>query len=72
MDIQNDNTTEYEIVTYVDENGWMHRKMNPIAKNIEKCEKQKTLEPKLITCQCCGAPLKGNKCEYCGSTYIWK
>jgi len=23
----------------------------------------------LATCDCCGAPLNGDRCEYCGSTY---
>jgi len=32
----------------------------------------KYLKPELSICECCGAPLRGNKCEYCGSTYIWK
>jgi len=30
------------------------------------------LKPELATCKCCGAPLHGNRCEYCGSTYIWR
>lgn len=30
------------------------------------------LKPELAICECCGAPLEGNKCEYCGSTYIWR
>ena len=30
------------------------------------------LKPELTICECCGAPLHGNKCEYCGSTYIWR
>ena len=30
------------------------------------------LKPELAVCECCGAPLKGDKCEYCGSTYIWR
>ena len=30
------------------------------------------LKPELAVCKCCGAPLEGNKCEYCGSTYIWR
>lgn len=29
-------------------------------------------KPYLAVCECCGAPLKGTQCEYCGSTYIWK
>ncbi len=28
--------------------------------------------PYLTICECCGAPLHGDKCEYCGSTYIWR
>jgi len=30
------------------------------------------LKPELAVCECCGAPLRGDKCEYCGSTYIWR
>lgn len=30
------------------------------------------LRPELAICECCGAPLRGNRCEYCGSTYIWR
>ena len=30
------------------------------------------LKPELAICECCGAPLRGNRCEYCGSTYIWR
>lgn len=30
------------------------------------------LKPELAICECCGAPLHGDKCEYCGSTYIWR
>ncbi len=32
----------------------------------------KYLKPELAICECCGAPLHGDKCEYCGSTYIWR
>ena len=32
----------------------------------------KYLKPELAICECCGTPLHGDKCEYCGSTYIWK
>lgn len=32
----------------------------------------KYLKPELAICECCGAPLHGDRCEYCDSTYIWR
>ena len=57
---------------YKDKDGYLH-KNNYLVNDHGTYESEiKYLKPELAVCECCGAPLKGNKCEYCGSTYIWR
>jgi hypothetical protein len=60
------------IGSYKDENGYLH-KGNYLVNDHGTYEPEiQYLKPELAVCECCGAPLHGNKCEYCGSTYIWR
>lgn len=36
---------------------------------IEIIEPDLKLEAKPMVCQCCGAPMNGDRCDYCGVTY---
>lgn len=59
-------------ISFKDEDGYLHAS-NYLATDHGVYEPEiKYLKPELAVCECCGAPLKGNKCEYCGSTYIWR
>jgi len=60
------------IGVYEDEDGYLHKNNYLINDRCTYEPEIKYLKPELAVCECCGAPLKGNKCEYCGSTYIWR
>lgn len=40
-----------------------------VGKKIASWKVENTAQPTYINCRNCGAPVKGYKCEYCGTRY---
>lgn len=64
--------TPISTISFKDEGGYLHKNDYLVNDHGTYEPEIKYLKPELAVCECCGAPLKGNKCEYCGSTYIWR